>query len=111
MERGTLYQLRNLINRRNVTTHPKSDVNASEDFLEVSIISYILAAVMSHLGMSALDDMPLHSVVSHDLWMEDDSKRKSALAEIASSIVDKHVNLATEFYSSSSNLDEIEETI
>lgn len=99
MDRGTLYQLRNLINRRNVTTHPKSDVNANEDFLEVCITSYILVAVMSHLGMSALDDTPLHSVISHGLWMEDDTVRRSALTEIASSIVDKHVDLAAEFAS------------
>lgn len=80
-------------------------MNANEDFLEVSIISYILAAIMSHLGMSVLNDMPLHSVLSHDLWMEDDSERKSALTEIAGSIVDKHIDLATKFNSSSSNLD------
>ncbi len=49
MERGTLYQLRNLINRRNVKKLPKSDVNASEDFLEVVVTGYILVAVMSYL--------------------------------------------------------------
>ena len=100
MERGTLYQLRNLINRRNVTTHPKSDVNANEDFLEVTITSYILVAAMSDLGMSSLDDIPPDSVISHDMWMEDDSKRKSVLTEISSSLVNKHVDLEAEFHSS-----------
>ena len=34
MEMGTLYQLRNLLSGRNVTTQPKSDVNANQDFLD-----------------------------------------------------------------------------
>ncbi len=52
MERGTLYQLRNLINRRNVKKEVKSDVNAIEDFIEVVTTEYIVSAVMTHLGMS-----------------------------------------------------------
>ena len=97
MERGTLYQLRNLINRRNVKKEVKSDVNAIEDFFEVVVTGYIICAVMSYLGMSHISDMPSDSAISHDLWMEDDSVRKSALMDIASSIVDRHIDLATEF--------------
>ena len=33
MDGGTLYQLRNSINRRNVVSSPDNDVNACEDFL------------------------------------------------------------------------------
>lgn len=61
MEKGTLYQLRNLINRRNVTKAAKSDVNSNEDFLEVVVMAYILVAATSYLGMSGLDDQPLPS--------------------------------------------------
>ncbi len=68
MERGTLYQIRNLINRRNVKETPKNDVNASEDFLEDVVTAYIIAAAMAYLGMSSLDAMPLESVISHDVW-------------------------------------------
>ena len=49
MERGTLCQLRNLINRRNVTKKPKKNVNAAEDFLEVVTTGHILTAVMPAL--------------------------------------------------------------
>ncbi len=48
MERGTLYQLWNLIDRRNVTTNVKSDINAVEDFLETVVEGYIVAAVMKY---------------------------------------------------------------
>lgn len=97
MERGTLYQLRNLINRRNVTKHPKTDVNSNEDFLEVCLTGYIVVAVMKFLGMTDLHGCPLPSLVSPDLWMEDDSVRRSTLIKIASAVVDEHVDLVTEF--------------
>ena len=50
MERGTLYQLRNLTNRGNVTKQVKSDVNFNEDFLELCSTGYILVSVMTKLG-------------------------------------------------------------
>ena len=101
MERDTLYQLRNLINRRNVTKQAKTDVNANEDFMEVCFTGYILVSVMSLLGMSDLEGSPLPSLVSPDLWMEDDSVRQSTLMKIASAIVDQHVDLVTEFVDTS----------
>ena len=95
MERGTLYQLRNLLNRRNVTKQPMSDVNANEDFIEVVVVAYILVAVMSYLGMKSLDDVPSVSIISPDLWMEDDSVRRSVLCDIAAAIVDQHYRPGT----------------
>lgn len=97
MERGTLYQIRNHINRRNVTKAPKSNVNAAEDFLEAVVIGYVLAAVMHHLCMSSLDGMPLSSIVSHEVWMEDDAVRADILNNISRHIVNEYVDLATEF--------------
>ena len=97
MEMGTLYQLRNLLSRRNVTTQPKSDVNANEDFLELVVTGYILTAVLIRLGMSNVHDMP-PSVVSPDIWMEDDSVRQSTLMTLSSSVVESHTDLATKFH-------------
>lgn len=96
MEKGTLYQLRNAINRRNVTKAAKSDVNANEDFLEVAVTGYILVAAMSFLGMTDLHGAPDASLVPPCLWMVDldESERSSILAKIASAVVDNHVDLA-----------------
>ena len=47
--------------------------------------------------MSNISDNPSPSVISHDLRMEDDSVREAALTNIASSIVDRHIDLATVF--------------
>ena len=71
MERGTLYQLRNLIDRRNVGTTVKSDVNAAEDFLETIVTGYIITAVMAHLNMTSLEDAPDPSIVSSHVWTDD----------------------------------------
>ena len=79
-DRGTLCQL-----------------NAAEDFLEVIVNGHILSAAMSYLGMSSLHDRPLPSIVSHDIWMEDDNVRHTVLQDIAEHVVTEHVDLATIF--------------
>ena len=96
-EKGTLCQLRNLINRRNVSGKPKSDVNAAEDFVEVITIAHILTAVMSYLEMSELSDIPSSTIVSHDIWMEEDSVWRKVLLDISNHVVSEHVSLATAF--------------
>ena len=58
MDGGTLYQLRNLINRRNVVSDPSNNVNACEDFLELVVTAHVLAAFMTILGMKCLSDDP-----------------------------------------------------
>lgn len=100
LERGTLYQLRNLISRRNVSTKPKADVNAAEDFLEIVVIGYVISAVMSYLRMSSLDDIPDQGIVPEDTCLEDDSAREEILQKIAHYIVAEHVDLATTFATS-----------
>ena len=44
MDGGTMYKLRNLINRRNVVTDPKKDLNACEDFFELITKAHIILA-------------------------------------------------------------------
>ena len=74
MERGTLYQLRNLINRRNVGKKVKSDMN---DFFELVVTGHIIACAMQLLGMSAIDEVPSSAIIlsPEDAWMKDDSEQ------------------------------------
>lgn len=99
---GTLYQIRNLLHRRNVTKNPKDNVNAAEDFLDLVTIGHVLAAAMSYLKMSSFEDIPSAEIVSSEVWMEDDSVRCNIIEDIASHIVDTHVDLSTEFKPTSS---------
>ena len=54
-------------------------MNAAEDFVEVVTISHVLTTVMTYLGMSSLIDVPTHSSVPQDIWMEDDDCRKNTV--------------------------------
>lgn len=63
MDGGTLYQLRNLINWRNVVSDPSNDVNSCEDFFLLVLTAHILAAAMEILGMQSLSDTPDETLV------------------------------------------------
>ena len=104
MERGTLYRLRNLINRRNVSRKVKNDMNSCEDFFELIVTGYIIACAMELFGMSSVDAIPTSNIIQspEEVWMKDDSERKSILMEVASAIVDQHVDLSTNFADSKS---------
>ena len=83
MEKGTLCQIRNLINRCNITNKPKDIVNAAEDFVELVTVSHILTAAMSYLGMTAMNDFPSAIAVPREVWMEDDDHRRRILQSIS----------------------------
>ena len=55
---ATMYQLRNLINRRNIVKDPSKNVAASEDFILLLTEVHIVAAAMTVFGMESVDDKP-----------------------------------------------------
>lgn len=55
-DKGTLYNLRNLLNRTSVPQNVKKNVNAVEDFLEVLVQGHILAAALKITGLASLED-------------------------------------------------------
>ena len=57
-ESGTLLQLRNLINRRNISRDISGNFNAALDFLSLVTTSHILAAAMHFFRMSSRNDVP-----------------------------------------------------
>lgn len=54
-EKGTLYQLRNLIQRTSVHVNPKQGMNATEDFMQVLLEGHILAAACHIAGLASID--------------------------------------------------------
>ena len=57
-EKGTLYQLKNLLNRTAVPLDPSDNMKAAEDFLLVVLHSHIVAAAKAILDESeAIDDV------------------------------------------------------
>lgn len=91
-EHGTLYQLRNLLHRRNVVKHPKKDVNASEDFFLLVVTSHVLAAAVELLQMESLSATPQSTIITTDYWCQSLDIRKSALMSVCTALVKKFVN-------------------
>lgn len=60
----TMYHLRNLINRRNVTSDPSHNVDPSEDFFITIVEAYIFNAVMYLYQMKSLSDDPVDPCIS-----------------------------------------------
>jgi len=58
MDGGTLMQLRNILNRRNVVKKPSKNVTACEEFFILVVEAHILSAAMQAFGMTSLDDKP-----------------------------------------------------
>lgn len=93
-EHGTMYQLRNLIGRSNVTANPVHRFNECDDFFKLLVTCHILVAAMQLLQMKSLEDTPCLSTVTEPavFWMEDAVKRKSVLQSISEDIVEKFVS-------------------
>ena len=93
---GSLYQLRNLINRRNVVSNPMDDVNACDDFFNTVVTCYVLVACMQMLGMDCLTDVPNVEEFSFttDSWMKPDYSRRSEIYAFCQDFVDKHVDFS-----------------
>lgn len=43
-DKGTLFQLKNVINRTSVPNDPKNNVQSTEDFLELVLVAHLLLA-------------------------------------------------------------------
>jgi L1 cell adhesion molecule like protein len=87
MDKGTLYQLRNVINRRNVSASAENDFNACDDFFQTVVETHILAAAMQHFNMSSVSDIPLHSSLTEDLWLKSAEERKDILQSVCMEVV------------------------
>ena len=94
-QHGTMYQLKNVVNRTNVK-NPKTNFNACDDFFQIIVTSHILAAAMEVLGMSNLDDTPCEDVLlSPDLiWMDTDEVRKGFLQDITMLIAKRFIGIS-----------------
>ena len=92
-DHGTLYQLRNLIQRRNVGKQPKKDFNAHHDFFNVVLTSHILAAAMEMFGMDNLEDEPCEGLVPPCIDTMPKEEREEALQYLVGLIVDSYIDI------------------
>lgn len=89
-DHGTLYQLKNLINRKNVKTHPKDDFRACDDFFVLVVKCHILAAAMEILNIDSLDEIPEGAECD---WILPDEDRKIKLERFCNKLIERFVKL------------------
>ena len=95
-EKGTLYLLRNLLNRTNVVADPSKDFNACDDFFQLIVRSHIVVAALEKLQMSSIDTTPSEDVLNtpQELWMLPLSQRKQVLNTVCLDIIDSVVEFS-----------------
>lgn len=97
-DHGTLFQLRKLINRRNVKKDPSKSVASCEEFFLLVVEAHILVAAMKLFNMSALTDKPNSPTFFPEGSSELDSlKRKEILMLGLRKLINKYVNLDLTF--------------
>ena len=94
-DKGTLYQLRNLLNRRNVSQVPKANFDGCDDFFNTVVDGHILAAAMEFLEMTSISDNPTPESLQN-LVGQSKEHRADTLIQISSQIASKYVELRME---------------
>ena len=89
-----MYQLRTLINRRNITADPSKNVDACEDFIETVLHAYILCAAKESFEMASIDDTPQGSSLFPEglVYMSID-RRQKVILQAAQVIVKSFVDI------------------
>lgn len=60
---GTLQQLRNIVNRRNVSSDPDRNFNATEDFFHLVGKAHVVVACLKYFGMDDVNGLPNESML------------------------------------------------
>ena len=93
MDGGTLYQLRNIVNRRNVGQDCSKNVNACEDFFTTVTEAHILAAAMEVFQMDSLEDRPSTDHFPSNSSHLDSLQRRQLILLGVKEVLAKFVNL------------------
>ena len=93
MEGGTLHQIRNLINRRNVSpsTVIRNKSNEIDDFLVLVVNSYLMGVAMHNFGMTSMDASPSSNCFPSNTHLLTISERKLLFLNRLHKIIDKYV--------------------
>ena len=93
---GTLCQLRNIINRSNVTGNVKKEMNATEDFLNSVLNAHVVAAALTFFGMDKTTDEPTQYRWDSST-METKEGKWMYLSKAIGEFTDKYIMLTLEF--------------
>ena len=108
-EKGTLTQLKVLLNHKRVTfpNNKITNFDACDDFFKIVLSSHVIAAAMELLNMTSLEDEPANdSLLPADGWLEDNETRKDLLYAFSSKIVSKFIDIESTFIVTTSRDDD-----
>ncbi|XP_078590946.1 uncharacterized protein LOC144870520 [Branchiostoma floridae x Branchiostoma japonicum] len=88
-EKGTLFQLRNRFDRRNVTKSTKDSFNPNREFLNFVSSGYLILAVMESLDMSNMKGRP--SLAPRGIETDTRERRSSYLRTVVAKVIDQHI--------------------
>ena len=66
-QKGTLYQMKNLVHRTSIPMSPKNNMNATEDFMEVLMDSHLISATLQLLDLRSMKDITSDTAQLHSL--------------------------------------------
>ena len=92
-DHGTLYQLRNKLNRTNVVKTPKNYVNVCYDFIDTVNAGLVIFAALATLNMDTVPDNSSDTHL-HDIWGLPDTERKEALMNMCGQVYDKFISFS-----------------
>ncbi|XP_066302187.1 uncharacterized protein [Branchiostoma lanceolatum] len=91
-EKGTLFQLRNRFDRRNVTQTTKDSFNANREFLHFVSSGMLILAVMETLGLSDINGRPPDA--PRGIEINSLECRRAYLRTAVGKVIDQHVLLS-----------------
>ena len=86
---GTLHQLRNLINRRNVVQQVSKNYHADSAFIDLTVNCHVVSAAMTHLNMANLHDRP--AVLPGRLEVMSKDAKARLIRQISKNIVNTYI--------------------
>ena len=93
MDFGTLQQLQNLINRRNVVKTPKDDFNACNESFQLVLQCHVISAAIKMLGVETQTSTPPDNLKPQHISLCSTDERKATLKLYCHAIVDGFTNL------------------
>ncbi len=88
---GTLLQLRNELNRRNVASKPDGRFNASVDFLQLITECHVLAAAMNFFGLEDTNGKPKFNGIPQSVMKACKERQWSVLGHTVGRLIDRCV--------------------
>ena len=94
MDVGTLYQLRNVINRRDVIKHPKNKMISCESFFLLVSEAQNISAAMKGFEISSVEDTPSSKYFPAGSSALTNLEQRHPLLLATRDVVDKFVDLS-----------------